>query len=121
MIKTRKSSRESIKFRIRKKIQGTPERPRMVVYKSLKYIYVQFVDDVNNKTITGVSSLTKEVKEQLKDAKTKIDQSKIVGKYASELAQKNNITKVVFDRNGFRYHGRIKALADAAREAGLQF
>ncbi|HOP49069.1 MAG TPA: 50S ribosomal protein L18 [Ignavibacteriales bacterium] len=121
MIKTRKSSREAIKNRIRKKITGTPERPRMVVYKSLKYMYVQFVDDVNGKTLTGVSSLTKEVKEQLKDVKTKIEQSKVVGKFAAEIAKKNNITKVVFDRNGFRYHGRVKALADSARENGLEF
>lgn len=121
MIKSRKSSRDKIKVRIQKKITGTTERPRMVVYKSMNHIYIQFIDDTQNKTITGVSSLTKEVAELLKDAKTKTAKSIVVGKYAAEVAKKANITTVVFDRNGFRYHGRIQALADAAREAGLNF
>lgn len=121
MIKSNKCNRDKIKIRIRRKVQGTTERPRLAVYKSLKQIYVQFIDDSTSKTITSASSLSKEIVEQVKSAKTKTDKSIIVGKFAAVKAAEFNIKTVVFDRNGFRYHGRVKALADGAREGGLLF
>lgn len=115
------SNRNKIKFRIRKKVIGNPERPRLVVYRSLNHIYAQLIDDINNKTITSVSSLNKEVKDLLKDKKSKTDESKMVGKVLAEKATEKKVKKVVFDRNGYKYHGRIKAVADSARQAGLEF
>jgi len=115
------SSRKRIKYRIRKKVLGTALRPRFTVFRSLNNIYAQLVDDVNGKTLFTVSTISKEVKGLLKDKKSKTDQSKQVGKKLAELAIERNIKKVVFDRNGYLYHGRIKAIADSAREAGLEF
>lgn len=107
-----------IKMRVRKVVQGTPERPRMSVFRSNKDIYVQLIDDLNNKTLVGVSSKTKGVAE-LKVTKT--EKSVLVGKLIAERALELNIQSVVFDRNGYLYHGRVKALADAARQGGLKF
>ncbi|MGH2574497.1 MAG: 50S ribosomal protein L18 [Ignavibacteria bacterium] len=115
------TSRERIKYGIRKKVIGSPERPRLVVYRSLNNIYVNLIDDVNNKTITTVSSLSKEIKAETNDKTTKISESKLVGKFLAQKALEKNIKKVVFDRNGYLYHGRVKAVADGAREAGLDF
>lgn len=112
--------RKKIKYRIRKRIKGTAERPRLTIFRSLNNIYVQLVDDINGKTICSVSSVTKDVKGSLGKA-SKTDKSKEIGKRIAEKAKENNIKKVVFDRNGYLYHGRIKAVADAAREAGLEF
>jgi large subunit ribosomal protein L18 len=118
-IKNRKKYRRArIKLRIRKKISGTADRPRMTVFRSNKEIYVQFIDDMNGNTLTAASSTS----ETLKGAKgTKIEIAKQVGKLAAETALNKGISSVVFDRNGYLYHGRVKALADAARESGLKF
>ncbi len=115
------SSRKRIKYRIRKKVLGTASRPRFTVFRSLNNIYAQLVDDVNGKTLFTVSTISKEVKGLLKDKKSKTEESKQVGKKLAEMAIERNIKKVVFDRNGYLYHGRIKAIADSAREAGLEF
>lgn len=101
------------KMRIRKKINGTPERPRMVVFRSNKSIYVQLVDDIAGKTITAASSI--------KTASLSKEVASDVGKEVAEKAKAMGIEKVVFDRNGYLFHGRVKALADGAREAGLVF
>ena len=115
------SKRNKIKFRIRKKVIGKTDRPRLVVYRSLNHVYAQIIDDINNKTLTSVSSLNKEVQVLLKEKKSKIEKSKIVGKVLAEKATGMNVKKVVFDRNGYKYHGRVKAVADSARQAGLEF
>ncbi len=107
-------------FRVRKKIFGTPERPRLAVYRSLRHIYALLVDDVSGRTLTSVSTLTPEIREQIKGMK-KTEQAAVVGRKIAEKAKALGIERVVFDRRGFKYHGRIKSLADAAREAGLKF
>jgi len=107
-------------FRVRKKIFGTPERPRLAVYRSLRHIYAFLIDDVSGKTLTSVSTLTPEIREQIKGLK-KTEQAAVVGKKIAEKAKALGIERVVFDRRGFKYHGRIKSLADAAREGGLKF
>lgn len=121
MFKRDYKKREKIKVRIRKKIYGTADKPRLSVYRSLNQIYAQLIDDDKGATLVSASSLSKEIAEQIKSAKGKIEKSKIVGNYIAKLALENKITEVVFDRNGFRYHGRVKALADGAREGGLKF
>jgi large subunit ribosomal protein L18 len=113
-------ARERRKRRIRKKISGTTDKPRLCVYKSLKEIYAQLVDDSANKVITGVSSLSKELKAELKYGGN-VGAAKKVGEYIGTKAKGLGIEHVVFDRNGFKYHGRVKALAEGAREAGLIF
>jgi large subunit ribosomal protein L18 len=117
----RKMRREKIKRRIHKKIQGTSECPRLVVFRSLKSIYAQIVDDSAHRTLATVSSQSKELKPETEKTKGKIDSAKIVGKAIGEAAKKLNISQVVFDRNGYLYHGRVKAVAEGAREAGLKF
>ena len=113
--------RKSLKIRIRKKISGTSEKPRLVVYRGLRNIIAQLNDDVNNVTIFTVDS--KIVGKNMKElkGKTKTEISKEVGKYLAEKALEKNIKEVVFDRSGYKYHGRVKALADGAREGGLKF
>jgi large subunit ribosomal protein L18 len=106
--------------RVRRRVSGTPDRPRMTVFRSLKNIYVQIVDDTTGKTICAASSLSKDMMEG-QPKRTKTDLSKAVGRLVAEKALKNGVKKIVFDKGGYRYHGRIKALADAAREAGLEF
>lgn len=108
---------EKRKARIRKKVSGTTVRPRMSVYKSLKYIYAQVIDDSTGRTIAFASSLSKELKG--KDEGDKREDAKRVGKLIAEKCKAAKIEAVVFDRNGCPYHGRIAAVADAAREAGL--
>ena len=110
------TSRERIKYSIRKKVQGTTERPRLSVFKSNKYIYAQLIDDSTGKTIVSSSSLKLDTK-----GKTKTEVASIVGENLGKLAVDNKIDNVVFDRNGYRYHGRVKNLADGARKAGLKF
>jgi large subunit ribosomal protein L18 len=117
----RQVRRRRIKMRIAKRITGTHERPRLVVYRSLQQIYAQVVDDSQNRTLFTVSSLSKDIRAEAAKAKGKTGLAKLVGKAAGEEAKKRNITSVVFDRNGYLYHGRVKAVADGAREAGLQF
>ena len=120
-VKNKLTPREKIKYRIRKKIIGSAARPRLVIFRSLNNIYAQLIDDINGKTICSVSSVAKDVKGELGAKTPKTDKSKIVGKKIAQKALENNIKKVTFDRNGYLYHGRVKAAADAAREAGLEF
>jgi large subunit ribosomal protein L18 len=121
MFKIDYKRREKIKKRVRKKITGTAEKPRLSVYRSLNQIYAQIIDDDKGVTLASASSLSKEISEEIKSVKGKIEKSKIVGKLIAKIALEKNIKEVVFDRNGFRYHGRVKALADAARQGGLKF
>ncbi len=118
-IKNKKEFRRfRIKQRVRKIVSGTPDRPRMTVYRSNKAIYVQLIDDLVGKTLISASSGEKVMKE-VKGTKTEV--AKQVGKLIAEKAQQAGITNVVFDRNGYLYHGRVKSLAEAAREGGLKF
>ena len=109
------------KERVRKKISGTSECPRLSVFRSLNNIYAQLIDDTKGATLLEASSLSKDVAEQLKTAKGKVSKSKMVGQLLAKRAVEKGITKVVFDRNGFTFHGRIKAVAEGAREGGLKF
>lgn len=109
------------KMSIRHRIFGTSERLRMTVSKSSSHIYVQIINDTEGKTLISASTLDKEVRGMITAEMTKMDLSKLVGKVIAERAIQNNIKKIAFDRNGNIYHGRIKALADSAREAGLEF
>jgi large subunit ribosomal protein L18 len=119
-MKTKAEIREWRKKRIRKKVVGTTIRPRLSVFRSATHIYAQVIDDETNKTILAVSSLSKEIKEANEQG-AKAVLAKKVGTLVAKKCLENNIKMVVFDRNGFIYHGRIKALADAARAAGLEF
>jgi large subunit ribosomal protein L18 len=112
--------RRRVHDRVRTKVSGTPERPRLCVYRSLDHIYTQVIDDRSGKTLVSASSLDSETKKNLKGGGN-IAAAKVIGKAVAERAKAAGITKVVFDRGGYKYHGRVKALADAAREAGLQF
>lgn len=114
------TGRQRRKFRIRNKISGTAERPRLSVFRSGKHIYAQVVDDVDGKTLAAASTLSKDLEGALGEA-TKSDGAKKVGALIAKICIERKIEKVVFDRNGYLYHGRVKALAEAAREAGLQF
>ncbi len=107
--------------RIRKKIFGRPERPRLCVYKSLRQVYAQLVDDLSGRTLTSASSLTPEVRAQVKPGESKKAVSKKVGLLLAKRAKEKGITSVVFDRNKYPYHGRVKSLAEGAREGGLGF
>ena len=112
--------RERIKMRIRKIVSGTQAQPRMTVYRSNKQIYVQFIDDLAGTTLAAASSLDKEVAEAVA-GKNKCEVAALVGKLAAQRAVEKGISTVAFDRNGYLYHGRVKVLADAAREGGLKF
>jgi len=118
MALTKRERRNRIKSRIRSKLSGTSEIPRMSVFRSNKQIYAQIVDDKTGKTILAASSKEKEIADQKVN---KIDQAKLVGKSIAGKAKDKGIENVVFDRNGYLYHGRIKSLADSARENGLKF
>ncbi|ACK42277.1 MULTISPECIES: 50S ribosomal protein L18 [Dictyoglomus] len=118
--RSRKELRRIRHLRIRKKITGTPERPRLAVYKSLRYIYAQIIDDTKGHTLVAASSLEKELRSQLKSTKN-IEAAKLVGEVIAKRALEKGIKRVVFDRGGFLYHGKVKALADSARAAGLEF
>jgi large subunit ribosomal protein L18 len=112
--------RERRKLRIRRKISGSPERPRLTVFRSSKHIYAQVVDDLAGSTVAHASTLSRDVKKDASEA-TKSDAAKKVGAAIAKILLAKGIDKVVFDRNGYLYHGRVRALADAAREAGLKF
>ena len=112
--------RDRRKLRIRRKISGTTARPRLTVFRSSKHIYAQVVDDVAGKTVAHASTLSRDVRTDVSEA-TKSDAAKKVGAAIAKLLLSKGIDKVVFDRNGYLYHGRIRALADAARAAGLKF
>jgi len=119
MALTKQERRNRIKMRIRKRITGTLERPRLSVYRSNKQISVQIIDDVKGTTLVAASSLNKEVYEV--NGINKTQKAELVGKLIAERAVKAGINSVTFDRNGYLYHGRIKKLAEAAREGGLKF
>jgi large subunit ribosomal protein L18 len=122
-IKTKEDRRDRIKYRIRKRVRGTQERPRLTVFRSVAHIYVQVVDDMQGTTIAAASTVEPAVKGALaKEAKGgNVAGAKAIGKAIAERLLEKGVKQVVFDRNGFLYHGRVKAVADAAREAGLEF
>ena len=122
-IKTTKDRRERIKFRIRKRVRGTEARPRLTIYRSVAHIYVQVVDDMSGRTIASASSVEPAVKGTLGQNATggNVAGAQAIGKTIAERLIERGVKRVVFDRNGFLYHGRVKAVADAAREAGLEF
>ncbi len=109
------------KARIRKRVRGTTSRPRLTIYRSLKHVYAQIVDDAQGRTIVSTSSLSKELREQAKSAKSEMEICKLVGVATAKKALEKNVQEVLFDRNGYLYHGRVKAVADGAREGGLKF
>ncbi|MDR2350330.1 MAG: 50S ribosomal protein L18 [Deltaproteobacteria bacterium] len=113
-------SREIRQKRVRKKVRGTEARPRLSVFRSAAHIYAQVINDENGRTLAASSTLDKSVKERLGGLK-KLEAAKVVGKAVAELAKSRGIETVVFDRNGFLYHGRVKALSEGAREGGLIF
>jgi large subunit ribosomal protein L18 len=119
MATTKIERRQKIKFRIRKKIIGTAEKPRMSVFRSNKHISVQLINDIKGETLVSATSLEKEIKE--KKGIKKIEQAALVGKLIAQKSLEKGIKEVVFDRGGYLYHGRIKSLADAARSEGLKF
>jgi large subunit ribosomal protein L18 len=120
MALTKQERRERIRKRIRKDVSGSAEKPRLSVFRSNKEIYVQIIDDVAGKTLLSVSSKSKELADQVKGL-NKIEQAKVVGKLAAVKSLEKGIDTIVFDRGGYLYHGRVKSLADAAREGGLKF
>jgi large subunit ribosomal protein L18 len=122
-IKTREDRRQRIKFRIRKRVAGNQARPRLTVFRSLSHIYVQVIDDMTGNTVVSAGTNEPALKKGL-SGKTKggnVAGAQFIGKTIAERLIEKGIKKVVFDRNGYLYHGRIRAVADAAREAGLEF
>jgi large subunit ribosomal protein L18 len=117
---SRQAHRRRIHIRTRKRLIGTTERPRLCVHRTSKHIRVQVVDDEKNRTIVSASSLDASVKKDIKGGGN-IAAAKVVGKVIAQLAKEKGVEKVVYDRGGYQYHGRVKALAEAAREAGLKF
>ncbi|HEY6465638.1 MAG TPA: 50S ribosomal protein L18 [Candidatus Acidoferrales bacterium] len=117
---SREAHRQRIHVRMRKRIAGSTERPRLCVHRTTRHIRAQVIDDLTGRTIVAASSLDKEVREVIKGGGN-VAASKVVGKIIAERAKAKGIEKVVFDRGGYQYHGRVQALADSAREAGLQF
>ncbi|MBQ4408054.1 MAG: 50S ribosomal protein L18 [Bacteroidales bacterium] len=118
MALTKQERRQRIKYRVRKKVQGTTERPRLCVFRSNRNIFAQLIDDVKQVTVVATSSRVKDIADQKVN---KVEQAKLVGKAIAEKAIAAGYSNVVFDRNGYLYHGRIKSLAEAAREGGLIF
>jgi large subunit ribosomal protein L18 len=117
-VASRGAARQKRHERIRLRLSGSPERPRLVVFRSNKHISAQVIDDTSGKTLAAATSLEKELRAS---GQKKTDEAKVVGRLLAERARSAGIDQVVFDRAGFRYHGRVKSLADAAREAGLEF
>lgn len=118
--KHKRAARERRHTRVRARVEGTPARPRLNVYRSVANIYAQVIDDENGHTLVSASSIDTEVAPQIA-GKTKSEAAKIVGQVVAQRAKTAGITQVVFDRGGFRYHGRVAALAEGAREGGLEF
>lgn len=118
---SRSEAREKRHYRLRNKISGTAQRPRLAVYRSDKHMYAQVIDDIEGNTLVSASTVEKELKEQLNNKTSNIEAAKLIGKLVAERAIEKGIKEVVFDRGGYIYHGKVKALADSAREAGLQF
>ena len=119
-LRTRSGRRLVRHARVRRKVSGTAERPRLAVFRSLGHIYAQIIDDAQGETLVAGSSLDGEVKAE-KNGKAKTDVAKLVGSIVGKRASEAGITSVVFDRGGYKYHGRVKALAEGAREGGLVF
>jgi large subunit ribosomal protein L18 len=117
-VASRGAARRKRHDRIRLRLEGTPSRPRLAVFRSLKHIYAQVIDDSTGRTLAAASTVETDLR---RSRQTKTEEAKIVGRLVAERARSAGIEHVVFDRAGFRYHGRIKSLADAAREAGLDF
>ncbi len=117
---SRNAHRQRVHARVRTRVEGTPERPRLCVYRSLGNIYAQVIEDRTGRTLVSASSIDKEMKKQMKGGGN-VAAAKVIGKAVAERAKAAGIEKVVFDRGGYKYHGRIRALAEAAREAGLKF
>jgi large subunit ribosomal protein L18 len=122
-IKTKDDRRQRIKYRIRKRVTGSEQRPRLTVFRSVSHMYVQVVDDLTGRTIASASTVEPTVKGALAKKGTggNVEGAKAIGKTIAERLIEKGVKRVVFDRNGFLYHGRVKAVADAAREAGLEF
>jgi large subunit ribosomal protein L18 len=122
MIQNKKYDRwKKKKASIRKQVIGTPERPRLTIYRSAKHVYAQIIDDTSGKTLVSASTVSKDLREELKAVKSEMEVCKLVGKYTAKRALERKIQNVVYDRNGYLYHGRVKAVADGAREGGLKF
>ena len=119
--KNRTQQRNRLRHHIRLRVNGTPERPRLAVFRSLKHVYAQIIDDQTGATILSVSDLSQEFREQFKEVKGQTKVAHLVGKLAAQKAIEKKITSVVFDRSGYLYHGVVKAAADGAREGGLTF
>ena len=119
--KLRRQARKRRHRRVRKKVVGSPERPRLAVFRSLKHIYAQLIDDSTGRSLLGVSSLSPEIRGRVKELGSKCAVSRAVGLLLAQKARERGVTKVVFDRGGYLYHGRVKALAEGAREGGLEF
>jgi large subunit ribosomal protein L18 len=117
---SRNAHRQRVHLRVRTRVAGTPEQPRLCVFRSLHHIYAQVIEDRTGRTLASASSLDKEVRKQLKGGGN-VAAAKVVGKAIAERARSAGIERVVFDRGGYKYHGRVQALAEAAREAGLKF
>ena len=107
--------------RVRKDVKGTPERPRLAVYKSLRYVYAQVIDDLNGLPLAQATSQEADLRSGLSDSSSSVEAAKAVGQAVAERAREKGVESVVFDRGGYIYHGKVKALADAAREKGLKF
>ena len=122
-IKTKEDRRDRIKFRIRKRMTGTAEKPRLSVFRSVSHIYVQVIDDMNGQTIASASTIDAKVKGKMPKgvAGGNVKGAALIGTTIAERLKEKGITRVIFDRNGFLYHGRVRAVAEAARSAGLEF
>ncbi len=118
---SKSEARQKRRKRVRNKVRGTSERPRLMVFRSSRNIYAQIIDDITFSTLVDASSISKDIKSQLAGKGGNKEGASIIGKYIAQRAQEKGIKRVVFDRNGFLYHGRVKALAEAAREHGLEF
>jgi large subunit ribosomal protein L18 len=117
----RNEIRTRIHKRIRRRVEGTQERPRLAVFRSLNHIYAQVIDDQQGHTLAAAASTEKVFQEAVRGKGGNVEGAKLIGKAVAERAKDKGITRVVFDRGGYLYHGRVKALADAARQAGLEF
>lgn len=117
----RREGRQIRHMRVRRKVQGTADRPRLTIFRSLSNVYCQLIDDEKGVTLAAASTLTAEIKQKLGERRGNVKASEAVGEAIAKLAQTKGIKKVCFDRAGYKFHGRVKALADAARKAGLEF
>jgi large subunit ribosomal protein L18 len=120
-LSSRAEARLRRKKRVRSRLKGTPDKPRLSVFKSAKHIYAQIIDDSTARTLAEASSLSKDIKPQLRGKGGNKDGATLIGDFIAKRALEKGIKRVIFDRNGFLYHGRIKALAEAARQSGLEF